>query len=98
MPRSGSLLFQLALVASCLTLVSSPLGAQGFNGSIVGTITDASNPAIPGVTAALTNAATGDRRTAVSGSDGTYRFVNLVPGTYKVEVEQSGFKRYTRDQ
>ena len=28
---------------------------------------------------------------------GTYRFVNLQPGNYKVEAEQAGFKHFTRD-
>jgi hypothetical protein len=34
----------------------------------------------------------------VTGVDGTYRFVNLVPGTYRLEVELAGFQRYVRDQ
>ena len=29
--------------------------------------------------------------------DGEYRFVNLVPGTYRLEVELAGFQRYVRD-
>ena len=28
--------------------------------------------------------------------NGSYRFVNLVPGSYRIEIEQAGFKRYTR--
>src|SRR5205823_13985018 len=31
-------------------------------------------------------------------ADGGYRFVNLVPGNYRLEVERTGFRRYMRDQ
>ena len=44
------------------------------------------------------NIGTGDRRTATTGADGAFRFVNLVPGNYRIEIEQAGFKRYSRDQ
>jgi len=33
----------------------------------------------------------------VSAEDGTLRFVNLVPGTYRLEAELAGFQRYVRD-
>ncbi|MFL6416936.1 MAG: carboxypeptidase regulatory-like domain-containing protein, partial [Bryobacteraceae bacterium] len=45
----------------------------------------------------LTNKGTAERRTVQSGADGIYRFLNLVPGSYKVDVEQSGFRHYTLD-
>src|SRR5262249_41677546 len=35
---------------------------------------------------------------ATTSTDGAYRFVNLVPGNYRIEIEQPGFKRYTRSQ
>ncbi len=34
----------------------------------------------------------------MSADDGVYRFLNLVPGTYRLEVELTGFQRYVRDQ
>ena len=45
----------------------------------------------------LTNTATTERRESVSAEDGTARFVNLVPGAYRLEVELSGFQRFVRD-
>jgi hypothetical protein len=71
---------------------------QTFYGSIVGAVTDPAQAAIPVAKVTLTNTGTGERRSTLSGSDGGYRFVDLVPGTYKLEIEQTGFKRYTRDQ
>lgn len=45
----------------------------------------------------LTNTATGERRTTQSGGGGNYQFVNLIPGHYRVEIENPGFKHLTRD-
>jgi hypothetical protein len=87
----------VALLSTALLFPAS-ISAQTFYGSIVGSVTDPSGSVVPGATVTLTNNATSERRTATSGADGTYRFVNLVPGAYKVEVESSGFRRYTRDQ
>src|SRR6185369_13794939 len=71
---------------------------QAFYGSIVGNVNDSGGAALASTSVTLTNTATGDRRTVLSASDGSYRFVNLVPGAYRVEIELPGFKRYARDQ
>ena len=89
--RSLSMLLFFALSTGILQ-------GQAFYGSIVGTVNDASGAALASTTVSLTNSATGDRRQVVTASDGSYRFVNLVPGTYRLEIERPGFKRYTRDQ
>jgi hypothetical protein len=73
------------------------LWAQTSYGSVVGTIADASHAAIPGASVALTNMGTGDRRTATSDAAGNYQFVNLIPGNYRLDVENRGFKRYSRE-
>src|SRR6516225_11027017 len=91
----------LRRVLSTLPLVSLSAVAllgQAFYGSIVGNVNDASGAALASTTVTLTNSATGDRRAVVTASDGSYRFVNLVPGTYRLEIGHPGFKRYTRDQ
>lgn len=84
----------LALVA---LLTATPVFSQTFYGSIVGTITDQSGGVLGGATVSLINTATAERRQTVSGTSGDYQFLNLVPGTYRVEAEQSGFKKITRD-
>jgi hypothetical protein len=81
-----------------ISLLALPALGQTFFGSIVDTVTDASGAVIQDATATLTNNGTGERRTATTGTDGIYRFVNLVPGNYKLDLEKRGFKRYTRDQ
>ena len=58
---------------------------------------DAQGGVIPGATVVLVNTATNERREGVSAEDGTARFVNLVPGTYRLEVELTGFQRFVRE-
>ena len=74
-----------------------PAMSQSFYGSLISVVQDAQGGVIPGATIVLVNPATNERREGVSGADGTLRFVNLVPGTYRLEVELSGFQRYVRD-
>src|ERR1700676_1087170 len=69
------------------------LSAQTSYGSVAGTVTDASGASIVDAEVTITNVASGEKRVQPTGSDGVYNFVNLVPGTYRVEVEKAGFKR-----
>ena len=85
------------LSLACIALATGLLVAQTFFGSIVGTITDSSGASVVSAKVALTNTATGERRAATSGADGNYQFVNLIPGLYRVDVENTGFKHLTRD-
>ena len=45
----------------------------------------------------ITNIGTAEKRSAVTEAVGSYRFVNLVPGRYRVDVEKTGFKHFTRE-
>ena len=90
-------LYRTATVMFCATLLLiAPLAGQTFYGSIVGVIADSSGGVLPDATVILTNTATSERRTATTGGDGSYRFVNLIPGTYKLEVDAKGFRHYVR--
>ncbi len=71
---------------------AAPLGAQTARGTIVGTVKDTSGALIPGAAVTYTNEATGIKGTFATTSSGDYVFVNLVPGSYTVSCEKSGFK------
>ena len=92
------LLGRLFFVAMALPMLTVPLYGQAFYGSIVGTVTDPSNSAVHGATVTLTNLGTDERHQTQTGAEGSYQFLNLIPGIYKVDVEQAGFKRATREQ
>jgi hypothetical protein len=91
----GSLVLCIAFAA--IDVFGTLLLAQTFYGSIVGTVADSSGGVIPGASASLTNLGTAENRVATTDSNGLYRFVNLVPGRYRLEVEVTGFKRLTRE-
>jgi len=84
---------QLALGLVVFSFLGARLAAQTSYGTISGTVTDASGAAVGDAEVTITNVASGEKRVQPSSSDGYYNFVNLIPGTYRVEVEKSGFKR-----
>src|ERR1700683_3845164 len=92
-------LFALGLLVVCVctaTLRSPSLYAQNTYGSIAGVVQDSSGAAISGAEVTLTNTGTAEKRVQQSGSDGLYSFVNLLPATYRIDVEKPGFKRISR--
>src|SRR5262245_29771967 len=84
-------------LALALALVGGPqLLAQASGGTVYGTVADASGAMLPGATITMTGAGTGTRTTA-SGAQGDFRFLNVNPGTYKLNVALSGFTASSRD-
>ena len=85
--RSSLTLFALSLsfLTVCLSVVSLPMPAQTFYGSIVGAVTDASGGSVSGAAVTLTNIGTSGKRTAETDALGNYRFVDLLPGNYRLE-------------
>ena len=98
MIRNKSLpLFTIASLLLLLGLWSSFAMGQTFYGSIAGTVIDASGGAIPDAAVTLTNTGTSEKRSMQSDATGSYTFVNLVPGRYRIDAEKSGFKHFTRE-
>src|SRR5271169_1879703 len=87
----------LALLFASIAVLNVRLHGQVILGSIVGTIVDTSGGSVVGAKVTVTNTGTGERRAGSSRGGGEYEFLNLVPGIYRVEVEQSGFKKAIRD-
>ncbi|MGB8654643.1 MAG: carboxypeptidase-like regulatory domain-containing protein, partial [Candidatus Acidiferrales bacterium] len=85
------------LALACFLVFSAPAFAQSTFGTVTGTITDSSGAAIPGTQVTLTNTATATKVMQITGSDGLYTFVNVIPGDYRLDAEKSGFKHFTRD-
>jgi len=86
----------LALMLAGL-LAQRPLLAQSsFTGGIVGTVTDATRGVIQGAEVIVTNLATNEFQAVQTDRSGTYFVPNLKPGTYRVELRATGFKRFVR--
>ena len=79
-------------------LLAVPLSAQSVLGRVAGSVVDASGGMLPGATVTLTNVATNQVSTAVSGETGAFIFPQVQPGTYKIVVELQGFKTATFSQ
>src|SRR5271170_7700804 len=81
----------LAVAISFLT--PTLLNAQSANGRIVGRVADPTGAVLAGAKITLLNEATGISRDAQANESGDYSFVQVVPGTYTVQFELTGFKK-----
>jgi len=83
-------LFRVLMVAAIYVVFSLSAWAQ-FSGNVQGSVQDSSGAAIPGADMTLTKLDTNVVHTTKSEKDGSYRFVSLAPGRYRVLVKASGF-------
>ena len=80
-------LFSLGL--AILLMTSAGAFAQTATGNIFGNVTDASGAVLPGASVTVTGEV--GTRSTVSGSDGSFRFLNMSYGDYTVTVSLQGF-------
>jgi hypothetical protein len=66
------------------------------NSQISGRILDPSQASVESATVSLTRADNGDHREATSSAEGYYSFPLLVPGTYDLTVQKTGFQSQIR--
>src|SRR5262245_34120103 len=77
---------------------ATPVAAQVQTGSILVRATDEQSAVVPGVTVTISRPVlVAGTMTAVTDAGGVYRFPSLVPGTYTVKLELSGFQTITRE-
>src|SRR5580704_14962119 len=67
--------------------------SQAVNGTIVGTVTDASGAVVAGAKITLTEENTRVVHNGVTNPSGDFSFPDMPPGTYDVMAEMSGFKK-----
>jgi len=80
----------LAVLAIAL-MIPALVAAQTESGKITGSVTDQSGAVLPGVTVDLKSVERATTRSTVTNAAGEYVFASLVPGTYDVTAELSGF-------
>ncbi len=84
--------FEVLLLAAVLFFALSPfLHAQYDNGSLVGTIRDASGAAIPNALVTVTNNATAVAAKATTNGEGDYEVPSLHVGVYNISAKAPGF-------
>ena len=85
---------KLAILTGVLCLSVS---AQNFNtGTFLGTVTDASQAAVSGVTVRIVRTDQPLQREVITGEDGTFLAPQLPAGVYRVEFDKTGFQRLVR--
>ena len=84
---SATVVAAILLMAAASTVLS-----QTTLGSILGTATDSSGAAVPGVAVTVRNMRTGIQNRTLTRENGLYEVTHLIPGLYAVSAEQVGFK------
>ena len=89
----------IVALAGVLALSSAGATAQDTrqNGTILGTITDASAAALPGVTVEVSGRSLQVPRTTVTDQEGRYTIPSLPPGSFKITFTLTGFQTEIRD-
>jgi len=83
----------LAAAALLLLSASSLSYSQQVYGSIIGTVTDSSGGNAANAKVTITDQDKNTRYEVLSNESGNYTKGQLIPGTYKVEVELTGFRK-----
>ena len=86
----------LGVIASFLVIASGSVAAQQGISEVRGRVVDSQNAILPGVIVLVTNQDSGIYREVTSNADGTYFVTGIVPGTYEVAAQLSGFKKSVR--
>src|SRR5437660_10700720 len=72
---------------------STALG-QAVYGSIIGTVTDPQGNAVAGAKVTVTSVTKNTSEETTTNDSGNFSVIHLIPDTYRVKIEGSGFKAY----
>src|SRR5215472_247455 len=99
MSRLSSLLITFASCLLAVLFLALPCAwtQHGSEGTVTVTVLDPSGSVVPGAHLELRDLATNTARTADTQAAGTYTFVNLSLGTYRLSVSREGFKSQVFD-
>ena len=86
------------LAVSIALTIAAPAAAQVQTGSILVRAVDEQGAVVPGVTVTITSPVlVAGSMTGVTDAGGVFRFPSLVPGTYLVKMELTGFQTINRE-
>ena len=73
----------LSLLVIAAVMAPSLMAQSLVSGDLTGTVTDPSGAVVSGATVTLKSSSNGATRNTTTGSNGTYRFSLLSPGSYR---------------
>ena len=84
---------KVTLLVFFLMVALAVVWGQTVTSSLVGTVMDPTGGSIPNATVQLRSQDTGAVRADTTGTDGSFRFIELAPGTYDLTIQSGGFKK-----
>ncbi len=98
MQRSLHQWILLCITIGLLVVAMTPSAfGQNTQGRVSVTVLDPQRAVVPGADLELVDQATNETRVAVTQSAGTYTYVSLPPGRYKLTVSRQGFQKAVYD-
>src|SRR6267154_3297375 len=86
---------RIAHAFCALVLLCGCTFGQTTTGTLLGTVADPADAAVPAAQVELRNLATGAVITTTTGAEGIFRFNSLVPAIYNLTIKSAaGFKTY----
>src|SRR5690349_11657524 len=95
--------WSLKSIGATLPLLIVALGvaptslAQVVSATLTGNVSDSSGASVPSASVKVTEQSTGTVNSTQTTVEGVYNLPFLSPGTYKLEIEARGFKRFSQD-
>ncbi|MFB3921451.1 MAG: carboxypeptidase regulatory-like domain-containing protein [Terriglobia bacterium] len=76
---------------------SNLAGQSSLFGALTGHVRGPGGVSVPGATVEITEKTTGERKATWTDEEGNYRFTEVPPGTYKLEISLVGFRKDVRE-
>jgi hypothetical protein len=92
--RKFQIFFALSLLSAAAMIFGVGLVRADVTGSIQGVVRDRSQAVVGGAQITLTNTLTNQKFEATSGADGSFHFLALPAGKYKLAVSATGFRPF----
>jgi len=86
-----------ALLVAFITYFVQPVAAQESRATVRGVVTDPTHAVVPGAKVTLHNIATNVDLVRQADASGFYVFDPVIPGTYSVIVEATGFEKFAQE-